>query len=114
MTVVAKPIGPRVLVKKLEATELSGSIILPDEVLDRQLRGMVIEVGQWVRGFDEEGPEYAPLGIERGQVVVFGAKDGIQVRLDLAENGQWEDFLVLHINEVLLTLDEAPVRERAS
>jgi co-chaperonin GroES (HSP10) len=111
----AKPQGPRVLVKPLEASETSHyGIVLPVEVGARESRAIVVAVGSgWFREMHEDGPLHTPLPAMPGDVVVYKRGDGIEVSLDLNETGVVEEFLVLHWNEVLLTLEEVPVEARA-
>lgn len=110
MAVQPKPVGPRLLVKPLEANEqTSAGIVLPNEVRNLERRGVVQEVGDgWYRELREDTVEFTPLSIKRGEVVVYPDKAGVKVRLDLNENGKSEEFLVLHVNDVLLVLVDVP------
>lgn len=111
MTVVAKVVGPRVLVKPLEANDATNhGIVLPESVRAQESRGMVISVGAWYKYLDDEGPVLAPLGIEEGDTVVYAHDAGVRVRIDLAENGKAEDLVVLHANDVLLVLEDVVAR----
>lgn len=106
----AKPVGPRLLVQPLEAIEMTrNGIVLPGEVRDKESRAVIIEVGQWYRYVGEEGVAMAPMDMRPGEVVVYERNSGTRVTLDLRENGQAEEFIVLHINEVLLVLAEIEV-----
>jgi co-chaperonin GroES (HSP10) len=111
----AVPQGPRLLVKPMEASETAHhGIVLPVELARKESRAIVQAVGQgWFRELGEDGPVHTPLGIEPGEVVVYKQGDGTEVSLDLLENGQPERFLVLHMNEVLLTLHETKVKSEA-
>lgn len=107
MPVKATPVGARVLVRKLEASETTNSgIVLPDDVRKRESRAVVVEVGAWYRHLAEDGIETAPLSIAKGDVVVYAEGRGTGVVLDLAENGMQEPFIVLDMNDVLLVLQE--------
>lgn len=109
MPVDPKPVGPRLLVKQLEASEeMQNGLILPSEVQSKERRGMVTAIGDgWAMGYDSGGEiEWRKLPVEVGQVVIWSKGAGITIKLDLEENGRWEELIVLHINEVLLTLVE--------
>jgi hypothetical protein len=102
-------IGPRVLVKPLEASERSsGGVVIPQEARKRETRGMVIAVGESRGGHD--GP------CEVGDVVVWDASTHmarpylpVPVTLDLNENGHAEEFVVLDWADILIVLEEASV-----
>lgn len=110
----AKPVGPRLLVQPLEASEVTvKGIVLPEEVREKESRAVIINVGQWYRYVGEEGVQMAPMDMRPGEVVVYERNCGTKVVLDLEENGQAEEYLVLHINEVLLVLTEVEVASRS-
>lgn len=110
MTVNPKPNGPRLLVKPLDANETNhNGIVLPVEVKDKERRGIVHAVGDgWYREPTEDGMTMTPLSFSPGDVIVYGRGSGVHVTLDLAENGVGEDFVVLLVQDVLLTLEDVP------
>jgi co-chaperonin GroES (HSP10) len=108
VTLVPKPIGPRVLVKVFDEQEYHG-IVLPAGARARHLRGMIVAAGDgWYREMNEDGPTHTPLTVSVGDTVVWDQRDGVRVTLDLAENGEHEEFVVLHMNDVLLVLVDQP------
>jgi chaperonin GroES len=112
----AHPLGPRVLVKPLEAADsTSAGVVLPEGVRGKESRGVVVAAGAWWRhdsyGVPEEQLD-APFPVSPGDVVVYPRGAGIEVTLDLSETGEQEDLLLLHINDCLLRLEEIEVRNR--
>lgn len=103
----AKPVGPRLLVKPLDPSEsMRSGIVLPVEVADGERRGVVQAVGSWYRELGEDGPLHSPLDVQPGEVVIYEPNTGTKVKLDLNEDGTYEEFVVLHVNDVLLILQE--------
>lgn len=98
----------RLLVKELEANERTASgIIVPTAMRMQEHRGIVMEHGSFCGG-DE---------FEVGDVVVWAEDDPhhpdpLRIKLDLAENGEQEEFVVLHAQEVLMVLEDVADRER--
>jgi co-chaperonin GroES (HSP10) len=116
MPVRAKPVGPHLLVKPLDADQTARfGLVLPPEVRATESRGVVQEVGDgWYRNLTEDSAEFTPLPMKRGDVVVYRSNSGVTVKLDLAENGEFEEFVLLHIQEVLLTLVDVPSQVAAN
>jgi co-chaperonin GroES (HSP10) len=117
MPVKPRVVGPRLLVKPLEAAEQTTTgIVLPEEVRSREHRGMVVEVGHFST---VELDDFGDDGINVGDVVVwnevrdpYGNHWPVRVRLDVAESGEQEEFVVLQApREVLLVLAETEVKE---
>jgi chaperonin GroES len=108
MAIRPRPVGPRVLVTKLEANEQTYSgIILPEDTRARERRGCIVAVGDgWFRALNDDVVEHTPLPLKVGETVIWEKGHGTHVTIDVNENGVSEDFVLLHINEVLLVLDE--------
>lgn len=109
MTGLARPVGPRLLVKPDEPTEeirYSG-IVLPPDVQRRQRGGIVIAAGSFLAGWDSF--DSRPLPVEEGDHVIYRDGSGLSVAIVNEHTGATEDFLVLDIEDVLLVLLDAPV-----
>jgi chaperonin GroES len=91
------PIGQRVLVKRLEAEELSaGGIVLPDTAKEKPQEAEVVAVGPG--RFSEDG-DRIPVDLKVGDLVIFSKYGGTELRYD----GQ--DFLVLSARDILAVIE---------
>jgi co-chaperonin GroES (HSP10) len=116
VTVKPKLVGPRLLVKPLEAAEATqGGVVLPDAVRKRETRGAVVHLSDGpYGGFWDEPP------CSVGDVVVWedtdmthiGRPPPLRVTLDLSETGHAEEFVLLHFTDVLMVLEDVSVKVR--
>ena len=75
-----RPLGDRVLVKRVEEEEKTrGGIIIPDTAKEKPQEGEVIAVGPGAR--DESG-KIQPLDVKAGDRILFGKWSGTEVKLD--------------------------------
>lgn len=88
-----KPLGNRVLIKRIEAKTTKGGILLPDSAREKPRQGEVIAVGPGKR--DEQGIIEA-LSVKIGDQVLFGAYAGSEVKTE--EEGE---YLILSEEEIL-------------
>jgi chaperonin GroES len=78
-----KPLGDRVLVKRIEEENKTASgIIIPDNAKEKPSRAEVLAKGDFVKS------------IEVGETVVFGKYAGTELKLD------GEDYLVLEVKDI--------------
>jgi len=88
-----KPLGDRVLVKRMEEDEVvKGGIIIPDTAKEKPQRGEVIAVGPGAR--DEDG-KFIPMNVKKGDKVLFGKYAGSEVKM-----GD-EDYLIMREDDIL-------------
>ena len=81
------PIGQRVLVKRLEAEELSaGGIVLPDTAKEKPLKGTVVAVGP--------GKSDESMTVKVGDSVLYGQYSGTELKI---ENG---DYLIMKESDI--------------
>ena len=74
-----KPLGDRVLVKRVDADEtVRGGIIIPDSAKEKPMEGKVIAVGAGKR--DESG-EIIPMEVKKGDRVLIGKYAGTEFKL---------------------------------
>jgi chaperonin GroES len=78
-----KPLGKRVLVKRIEAQTTKGGIFLPESAQEKPKEGEVVAVG----------PEAEALKV--GEKVLFSSYAGTEVK------GGDEEFLILTEDEIL-------------
>jgi chaperonin GroES len=87
-----KPLGDRILVRPIDAEEVTASgIVLPDTAKEKPQRGAVLAVGE---GRWEEGKRI-PLDVTEGDEVVYSKYGGTEVSID------GEDLLILRETDVL-------------
>jgi chaperonin GroES len=88
-----RPLGDKVLIKRLEAEEkTAGGILLPDSAKEKPKKGKIIAVGE---GRQLESGEKAPLQVKKGDTVLFGSYAGTEVTVD------GEEYLLMSETEVL-------------
>jgi len=92
-----KPLGDRVLVRRLEEEEVvKGGIIVPDTAKEKPQRGEVIAVGPGAR--NDRG-EIVPMNVKKGDKVLFGKYAGSEVKV-----GD-EDYLIMREDDILGTIE---------
>jgi chaperonin GroES len=92
-----RPLGDRVLVKRVEEEEKTkGGIIIPDTAKEKPQEGKVIATGPGAR--DESGKIH-PLDVKAGDTILFGKWSGTEVKLD----GQ--DLLIMKESDILGVLE---------
>lgn len=84
-----KPLGARLLVKRMDAQTTKGGIILPESAQEKPKQGTVIAVG-------DQNPE----NIQAGNQIYFSPYGGSEVK-HLGEEG----YLILPIDEVLCVVE---------
>ncbi len=100
-----RPLGDRVLVKRVEEEEKTrGGIIIPDTAKEKPQEGEVIAVGPGAR--DETG-KVQPLDVKVGDRILFGKWSGTEVKL----NGQ--DLLIMKESDILGVLEPEAARAAA-
>ena len=93
-----KPLGPRVLVKRLDAEEVSaGGIVLPDTAQEKPQEAEVVALG--TGGKDENGNDFA-FTVEKGNKVLISKYGGTDVKVD------GEDLLIINEGDILGVISE--------
>jgi len=88
-----RPLGDRVLVKRVEEEEKTkGGIIIPDTAKEKPQEGEVLSVGPGAR--DDNG-KVQPLDVKKGDRILFGKWSGTEVKID----GQ--DLLIMKESDIL-------------
>jgi chaperonin GroES len=92
-----RPLGDRVLVKRVEEEEKTkGGIIIPDTAKEKPQEGKVIAAGPGAR--DDTG-KVQPLELKAGDRILFGKWSGTEIKLE------GEDLLIMKESDVLGVLD---------
>lgn len=88
-----KPLGARVLVKRLEADEVSaGGIVLPDTAKEKPQEAEVVSLG--TGGKDDNGNDIA-FTVKAGDKILISKYGGTDVKVD------GEDMLILSESDIL-------------
>lgn len=88
-----KPLGQRVLVKRLEAEAVSaGGIVLPDTAKEKPQEAEVISLG--TGGKDDNGNKIE-FTVKAGDKVLISKYGGTEVKIDGSE------FLIINENDIL-------------
>ena len=91
-----RPLGEKVLVKRLEAEETTaGGIVLPDTAKEKPKRGTVLSVGE---GRLLDTGERKPLQIKEGEQVLFSSYAGTEVKVD------GEEMIIMDESDILAVL----------
>jgi chaperonin GroES len=92
-----RPLGDRVLIKRVEEEEKTrGGIIIPDTAKEKPQEGEVIAVGPGAR--DDAG-KLQPLDVRVGDRILFGKWSGTEVKLD------GKDLLIMKESDILGVLE---------
>ena len=88
-----RPLGDRILVKRLEGEEKTkGGIIIPDSAKEKPIEGTVVAVGN---GKVLEDGTVRKLDIKEGDRILFGKYSGTEVKI---EN---EEHLIIREEDIL-------------
>jgi len=92
-----KPIGGKVLVKRLEADEkTAGGIVLPDTAKEKPKEGKVIALGE---GKTLDSGEHCEFEVKVGDRVIFASYSGNEVTVD------GEEYLLMSEEDILAVID---------
>ena len=92
-----RPLGSKVLVKRLEAEEkTTGGIVLPDSAKEKPRRGTVQAVGD---GKLLDSGERGKMQVTKGGQVLFSSYAGTEIKVD------GEEFLILDESDILAIIE---------
>jgi chaperonin GroES len=92
-----RPLGEKVLVKRLEADErTAGGIVLPDTAKEKPKRGTVLSVGD---GKLLDTGKRQPLQVKKGDHVLFTAYAGTEVKVE------GDEMIIMDEGDILAVLD---------
>ncbi len=87
-----KPVGRRVLVKRIKEEEGKGGIIIPDTAKEKPQQGIVQEVAKVSK--DED-----PIPVKKGDRILFGKYGGTEVEY------KDEEYLILDEDDILAKIE---------
>lgn len=92
-----KPLGDRILVKRLEQEEkVKGGIIIPDTAKEKPQKGKVIAVGA---GKVDDGV-VTPLEVKVDDLILFGKYSGTEIKIED------EEYLIMREDDVLGIIEQ--------
>lgn len=97
-TTKIRPLGDRILVKRLEeAEQMQGGIYIPDTAKEKPTQGEIIAVGP---GRTLDDGKVQKLEVKVGDRVLMGKYSGTEVKID------GEEYLILREDDVLGILEK--------
>ncbi len=92
-----RPLGDKVLIKRLEADErTAGGIVLPDTAKEKPKRGTVLSVGD---GKLLDSGERKSLQVKAGDQVLFTSYAGTEIKV------KGEEMLIMDESDILAILE---------
>lgn len=93
-----KPLGNRVLVRRLAAEEkLKGGIILPDTAKKKQEQAQVVALGA---GKKDKNGALIPMPVKAGDIILMEKYSGQEVTLDD------EEFVILRADDIIAIVEQ--------
>ena len=91
--VKVRPLGDRVLVRRIEtAEEVRGGIIIPDTAKEKPMEAEVVAIGQGRRLDDGSR---APFEVSEGDTVLIGKYAGTEIKIER------QDYQIVKEDEIL-------------
>jgi len=91
-----RPLGEKVLIKRLEAEEMTrGGIVLPDSAKEKPRRGTILSVGD---GKVLDDGSRAAFQVKKGDVVLFSSYGGTEIKVD------GEEYMLMDESDILAIL----------
>ncbi len=92
-----RPLHDRVIIKRLgEEEKTKGGIIIPDTAKEKPIEGKVIAVGD---GKIKEDGTKIPMGIKKGDRVLFAKYGGTEIKID------GEEHLMMREDDILAIIE---------
>ncbi len=92
-----KPIGEKLLVKRLEAKEkTAGGIVLPETAKEKPKEGKIIALGD---GKLLDNGKRAKFQVKKGDKVVFSSYAGTEVKIGI------EEYILMSEDDILAVID---------
>jgi len=92
-----RPLGDKVLVKRLEAeSKTKSGIVLPDSAKEKPKRGKILSVGE---GRRLDSGERAPLNVKKGDEVIFTSYAGTEIKID------GEELMIMSEDDILAIVE---------
>jgi chaperonin GroES len=93
-----RPLGSRVLVRRLDAEEkLKGGILLPDTAKKKQEQAEVVAIGT---GKKDKNGNLIPIPVKAGEIILMEKYSGQEVTL----NG--EEFVIIRAEDIIAIIEK--------
>lgn len=92
-----KPLGSRVLARRLDPEETKGGIILPDSAKKKQEKAEVIAVGP---GKNTEEGKVLPMPVKEGDIILMDKYSGQEITLDN------EEYVIVKADDIIAIVQE--------
>ena len=93
-----KPLGNRILVRRLAAEEkLKGGIILPDTAKKKQEQACVMALGE---GKKDKNGKLIPMPVKEGDIILMEKYSGQEVTLND------EEFVILRADDIIAIVEQ--------
>ena len=87
-----KPLGDRVIVKPMDAAEITkGGIILPDTAKEKPIEGTIVAIGP---GKVAEDGKQIKLEVKEGDKVLYGKYSGTEITVE------GEEYLIMRESDI--------------
>jgi len=86
-----KPLGDRILVKRLEEEDKIGSIIVPDSAKEKSQKAEIVAVGEGKK--TDEG-KLVSLEVKKGDKILIGKYAGTDIKID------GEEYIIMKQEDV--------------
>ncbi|HVX85638.1 MAG TPA: co-chaperone GroES [Phycisphaerae bacterium] len=97
MAAKVRPLGDKIIIKRVEAeSKTKSGIVLPETAKEKPKRGTVIAVGD---GKLLDSGERAKFQVKKGDEVIFASYAGTEIKVDN------EELLILSEDEVLAVIE---------
>ena len=97
MAAKLRPLGDKILVKRVEAeTKTKSGIVLPDSAKEKPKRGKILSVGD---GRRLDNGERAAFSVKKGDEVIFTSYAGTEIKLD------GEELIIMSEDDILAVVD---------
>jgi len=92
-----KPLNDRVLVKRMEETQVTkGGIFIPDTAKEKPIEGQIMAVGA---GKVSDAGTRVPLTVKEGDRVLFGKYSGSEIKVE------GEEYLMMREDDILAIIE---------
>ncbi len=92
-----KPLSDNILIEPLEKEQKTASgIFIPDTAKEKPQEGLVVEVGP---GRPDESGKIIPIGVKKGDRVLYKKWGGNEVKLD------GKEYLIVKMEDILGTIE---------
>ena len=93
-----KPLGNRVLIKRMKKNTTKGGILLPDSAQEKPKEGTVVAVGP---GKMNDDGKVEAMNVSIGDLVLFSSYSGTEVK----DQGDEEEYLIMAEDDILGVLN---------